>query len=66
MVNTNVNPAWSLTSSRNFVVLKINLAATIVTSAFGYGSIGSQEQSHSLVFIETENAVVVPFIDKIN
>ena len=65
MVNTNLNPSWSLTSNRNFVVIRVDLTGTSVTGAFGFGSVGSNEQSHALVYIETDGTAVVPFIDKI-
>ena len=65
MVNSNLNPAWSVDTHKDFVVLQIDLSGTPITSAFGFGSTtGSNEQSHSLVYIEADGAAVVPFLAK--
>ena len=63
LMYTNHFPAWSVDTSRDFVVLQLSLDGSSAVSAFGFGSnTGSGEKSHVLEYIETEGAAVVTFL----
>ena len=63
-LTSNLNPAWSVDSNADFLVLRLDTAGSAVVSAFGFGSnTGSSERSHALIYIEGEDAAVVTFLD---
>ena len=63
-LSTNVYPQWSVDTDTDFVTLKFDTTVTTATAAFGYGSNTGNEQTHSLVYIEAEDAAVVTFYEQ--
>ena len=44
--------------------MQLDLSVPSVTAAFGFGSnTGANEQSHSLVYVETQAAAVITFAE---